>query len=209
MSDINNSLAKGTFDLRATLAGRNLPEETVEFYIDEDLGHSVENILSHIETLHNQLAVANLGSDEELKKKIDGAVSDAEELLEKTRKEIRPYHAVIRATTRRARYDLQSKAIHQYPIKRDVFGNDDPNNEFERNRYVDQLIWASHLRSIQSPDGETQTFTYPDDIEVIQGIMDDIPETAYRTINKAIDKLMDDGNQFEFAAQSEDFSSGS
>jgi hypothetical protein len=122
---------------------------------------------------------------------------------------VTPYRATIRAISRRSKFDIQSKALSKFPIKRDVFGNDDPQQEFNRNHYLDQLIWTTHLKSIQSPDGSVQNFNGYDDQDAVMGIMDSLPESAYRAINTVIDKLMDDGTRFEFAAQDEDFSSES
>lgn len=210
MSNSDSLLNKGVFDLRAVLAERQLPEAEVSFYIDEDMGHALESVETRVSELKNTLAVAEVGDDKEAIKKAQTAVTKAEAKLEELRKAVTPYKATIRTITRRAKFDIQSKAIHKFPIKRDpVTGFDDTANEMERTKYIDALVWASHLRSIQAPDGAVQTFAGYDDLEKIEGIMDTIPESAYRRINKAIDNLMDDGTQFEFAAQSEDFSSES
>lgn len=203
-------LNKGVFDLRQVLTERQMPEDRVPFYVDEDLGYAAEKLQETLEKLHNNYEVAKLsGADEDVLASAEKAITAAEEKLEELNKGITPYYATLRAITRRQKFDIQSKALHAFPIKRDLYGNDDPEVEFNRRNYMDQLIWATHLKSVQSPDGATQDFNGVDDLEIIIGVMDSIPESAYRAINRGIDKLMDDGTQFEFAAQNEDFSSPS
>lgn len=209
MSNSDSLLNKGVFDLRAVLAERQLPETEVSFYIDEDMGHALERVEAQLSNLKNTLAVSKLGDDKAAIKQAQTAVKKTEDKLEELRQAVTPYKAHIRTITRRAKFDIQSKAIHKFPFQRDVQGFDDAENEINRTRYADALVWASHLRSIEAPDGATQTFAGFDDLEKVQDIMDTIPESAYRRINKAIDDLMDDGTQFEFAAQNEDFSSES
>lgn len=193
------------FDIRAVLAGRDYPEDVITFYIDEELGYKVSRVIENIEKLANTLRVVGSGNDKELIAKAEKSLNDAEELLERTKAEAEPYQATVRAISRGSRFDLQSKALHEFPIKRDILGNDDPENEFKRQKYSDLLIWASHLVQIQAPSGAVQTFNGISDLEVVKGVMDSLPESAYKMIYAGIDKLWDDGNRFEFAVQDEDF----
>lgn len=206
---VDNALSKGTFDLRAVLSERQYPEDVATFYVDEELGYAVERINDTLNRLTNQLAVAKLGDNKKKIAEAEKAIKAAEAKLEETHQAVTPYKATIRSISRRAKFDIQSKALSKYPIKRDIYGNDDPQQEFDRNHYMDILIWTTHLKSIQGPDGGVQNFNGYDDQEVISGIMDALPESAYRAINSVIDRLMDDGARFEFAAQDEDFSSES
>lgn len=213
MDNVDAALAKGAFDLRQVLAERAYPTDDVLFYIDEDLGYVVLKIKEQIDILGNQVTIANITGNDKQEKIASDALAAAEAKLEETHKAFSPYIAHIRSISRRAKFDLQSKALHRYPIKRDLFGNDDPLQEFERNHYMDQLIWAAHLQSISDPDGRVQIFagSTADDgnVEAIAGIMDQIPESAYKMIDAGINKLLDDGTRFEDAAQDEDFSSES
>lgn len=213
MDSVEAALSKGAFDLRQVLAERAYPTEDVTFYVDEDLGYAVLKIQEQIDILTNQVNVFAIQGNKKAEKDATDALASAEAKLEETHKAFSPYVAHIRSISRRARYDLQSKALHAVPIKRDLFGNDDPTNEFERAHYMDQLIWAAHIQSITSPDGRTQNFSGSvndeDNVKAVSEIMDSIPESAYKLINAGIDKLLDDGSRFESAAQSEDFSSES
>lgn len=213
MDSVEAALAKGAFDLRQVLAERAYPTDDVLFYVDEDLGYAVLKIKEQVDILSNQVAVANITGNKKAEAEANAALQSAEYKLEETHKAFSPYTAHIRSISRRAKYDLQSKALHKYPIHRDLMGNDDPLQEFERNHYMDQLIWAAHLQSITDPEGRIQIFagTAADDgnVEVVAGIMDQIPESAYKMIDAGINKLLDDGTRFESAAQEEDFSSES
>lgn len=197
-------LKPGTFDLRAVLAERQYPSETVEFYIDEELGYSVNKLNETMQRLTDQIAKAQTAGATELAEEAAKALVEAEVKYEELRKDAEPYKAVIRSISRRAKFDIQSKALHTYPLQRDIYGRDDSENEFARNHEIDVLIWASCVRSIEDPDGNVQAIE--GDRAIAENIQDAIPESAYRVINATIDRILDDGNRFEFAAQSEDFS---
>lgn len=208
MSNSDELLTKGVFDLRQVLAERQYPEEVITFYVDEELGYAVNKLKARIDFIENQIQVAMITGNTDLEESATKALDAATAKLEETEQAIPPYRATIRSISRRARHDIQSKALHAYPIKRDLLGNDDSENEFARNHYMDQLIWAAFLKKIESPEGQVQTFG-GEDFDVVASIMDGIPQSAYAVINAGIDKLMDDGTRFEFAAQEEDFSSES
>lgn len=213
MDNVESALAQGAFDIRQVLAERTYPTDEVTFYVDEDLGYAVLKIQDQIEILSNQIAVASITGDSDTEEKATQALGSAEEKLTETYKAFAPYTAHIRSISRRNKFDLQSKALHKFPIKRDFLGNDDPQQEFERNHYMDQLIWAAHLQSIVAPDGRVQKFSGTalddDNVAVIAAVMDQIPESAYKLIDRGINKLLDDGTRFEMQAQDEDFSSES
>jgi prefoldin subunit 5 len=197
---------KGVFDLRAVLAEQQQPEDTITFYIDREVGHAANKLEKRIKELENSLAVANLQKDDKVIKQATDALNSATDKLEELYREVKPYKATIRAITRRAKHDLQSKALHAFPIRRDVWGNDDSEQEFARGHYLELLVWSAMIRSIESPDGDVQEFSGEDTWKVMEGIHDALPESAANRINAAIDAIMDDGEEFEFATQNEDFS---
>lgn len=204
MPSSNELLQPGTFDLRQTLAERAYPTETVEFYVDEELGYAVNKLDETMKTLVDQVAIAESAGATEAAEAAASALVAAEEKYNELRKDAEPYKAVIRSISRRAKRDIQSKALHAYPLHRDLYGRDDSENEFARNHEIDVLLWTSCLQSITNPAGAIQV--YDGNREVIEGVQDEIPESAYKVINAAIDRLLDDGERFDFAAQSEDFS---
>lgn len=208
MSNSADLLNKGVFDLRAVLAEQQLPEDEVEFYIDRELGHAVSKLEKQVDQLGNNLAVAKLqkSPDDELIKQAEDALDAAQKKLDGLYQEATPYKALIRAVTRRAKFDLQSKALHAFPIHRDMWGNDDSEQEFARTNYLEEIVWASTIQSITAPDGRVQVINGLDDVEIVQGIHGTLPESAANRINAKINELMDDGDEFEFAAKSEDFS---
>lgn len=207
MSNSDALLSKGTFDLVAVLAEQQLPEDTITFYVDRELGHAVSKLEKRMDQLQNDLAVAKLAKepDEAAIKTATEALETVQAKLDEMYQEATPYKATIRAITRRAKHDLQSKALHAFPIQRDVWGNDNSVNEFERQNYLEELAWAATIRSVTSPDGRVQEFHGVDDIEKIQAIHDKLPDSAANKINEAINNLQDDGTEFEFAARNEDF----
>lgn len=197
---------KGAFDLRAVLAEQQQPEDTITFYVDRELGHAANKLEKRVKELENKLALANLQKDTKLVKEATDAYEAATKKLEELYQEVKPYKATIRAITRRQKFDLQSKALHKFPIRRDMWGNDDSENEFARTHYLEFLVWVSMIRSIESPDGEIQEFSGEDTAEAMEYIHDGLPDSAAVRINQAINDITDDGEEFEFAVKSEDFS---
>lgn len=197
---------KGAFDLRAVLAESQQPEDVVTFYVDRELGHAANKLEKRVKELENALAVANLQKDDKLIKEATEAYESATAKLEELYQAVKPYKATIRAITRRQKFDLQSKALHKHPIHRDMWGNDDATVEFERTHYLELLVWAKMIRSIENPEGEVQEFDGDETFEEMEFIHDNLPDSAAVRINQAINDITDDGEEFEFAVKNEDFS---
>jgi len=200
---------KGVFDLRSVLAEQQQPTEEVTFYVDRELGHAANKLEKRVKELENALAVANIQKDAKLIKEATEAYESATAKLEELYQEVKPYRATIRAITRRQKFDLQSKALHKYPIQRDMWGNDNATVEFERTHYLELLVWAKMIRAIENPDGEVQEFDGDETFEQMEFIHDNLPDSAAVRINQAINDITDDGEEFEFAVKNEDFSSAS
>lgn len=199
-----NMLEPGTFDLRATLAGLAQPEEDVEFYIDKKLGYQLTRADKLIAGLEKQLALAQAAENKELEKEASQKLIAAQEVLENLRKDMKPYVAHIRGITRTKRFDIQSKALHEYPIQRDFLGNDSGEQEFLRNDYIHRSAWANYIISVTDPDGNIQEVNR--DREITDFYLGNLPDRAVDEIDNAIAAIGEEGDWFRFSAQDADFS---
>lgn len=201
---VDKNLTQGVFDLRAVLAERAYPEDTVEFYVQEEIGYAARKLQGILAELNNQLAVAQNVQDKELIKEIGKQIATAKAKLEELKESTEPYVATVRSISRRAKQDIQSQGLHRFPFKRDLYGRDEVENELARNNEISILLWANSIVSLEAPSGAVQLIDNDEDI--VRGILETLPESAYKTINAKVDELLDDGDLFDYKAQDPDFS---
>lgn len=207
MPSSDQLLSKGTFDLRAVLQERAYPSDTVEFFVDEEIGYAASKLRDILAELNNQLAVAQNVKDKAAITEIGKQITAAKTKLEELRQATEPYVATVRSISRRAKQDIQSQALHRHPMTRDLYGRDSVENELARTNEITKLLWAASLVSIEAPNGAIQEISGDED--VVAGIMDGLPESGYKVIDEKINGMLDDGTLFEFKAQDQDFSSES
>lgn len=167
----------GEFDLREIAAGRAYPTATVNVWVEE--------------RLFFELAALERKQASETD---DDAVNALESQIQKKREELEAsaLKVHLRGTSRRAREDMQTKALSQFPIRRDVYGRDDDLQAVNRNRYVTELVFAAHIQSIEAPNGSKQDWTEENRQELARVFLDELPEVSVNIVDKAIVALRGD-----------------
>lgn len=187
--DPKADLAPGVFDIRAVLSDRKLPEDEVSFYIDEAIGYELEKLSKKIDHL------AILDEKDEYKR-VNAELEKLSEQLSSLQ-----YTARARGISQRRKDDILSKALSQFPYKRDLMGRDEGEQEFNRGNLQMTLFWAAMLYEVEDTNGNVQEVTP----ELVDYLRAELPAAAQRAINGLIEDVSGNTDWFRFAAQDADF----
>ncbi len=163
------------FDLRDVLANRKYPTAKVRVWTDEE---------GFFELAALEREAASITKP--------GAKLTAVENKIKALKEHLNATAVIvhlRGTSRRAREDMQTEALSQFPIKRDVYGRDDDMQAFNRGNLLTELYFAAHITKIEAPNGAEQILDDENRRDVARAFLDEAPEYSVKLVDAAIGAL--------------------
>jgi hypothetical protein len=205
MSNAEDLLKPGTFDIRNIVSERQLPEDAVHFYVNEKVGYQIKKLDQTIRKLNDQLGFLK---DEKQIEEAKDALATAQNAYDELGEQIKGqrYTANIRTITRRNKRDIQSKALAEWPIQRDMWGRDNSTQEFERGEYLQTAAWEACILSIESPDGQIQKVNGTEDAHsIVVSLRGDLPESANTAIDAALAQLDDDGEWWNAAAQNQDF----
>jgi len=176
-----------TFDIREVLADRDQPTGEVTVYMDEVLMRDIVKINKELARLSTLSAVSNADAA--------GEAADAYTALENTfeaaKKDLRDKAYVIhlRGINPTRKNDIKSKAMHEVPLSRDLYGRDDPQNEFKREAVLRRLIFAAYIEKIVAPNGAVQVLTLENAEGVAASLVDTAPDEATLEIDRAIGEL--------------------
>lgn len=192
--------APGTFDIRQVLAERLYPEDDITFYVDEEIGYRANKINTATQKLYDEIALI---TDAKKAAPLKKALAESEKAFAEFRQKIADsaYSVHVRAISRRAKFDINSKALHEFPIQRDLFGRDNSEQEYLRTDYITELVWLACIQSLTAPNGSTQEI----DESVVKSMRETLPDSAIAAIDNGLAALSDDGDWWNLAAQDQDF----
>lgn len=180
------------FDLHAALTGRQYPEATVPVWMDDSPWYELER-------LEKKHAGISDPEDPELK-----VVEDQIENLKK-RIEGTKWQVGIRGISPRAGEDIISAALHEIPVKRDMYGRDEFERERLRNKLIRELSFAAHLTKIINPGGGTNLATDENRRDMARLLLDESSQSAIETVDKAIGEVSKKFTELQARQQSPDF----
>lgn len=183
-----------TFDLGEFLSGANYPEETFKVIMDSAIGRDIHLADQAVRDAEIDRA-AGLIDDEALR-----AVRNKKEaLIEKAKSLL--FTVTVRAVPRRLRQQNFDAAYVKYPRKRDMLGNEEPNEK--RDDMFTDADWALHIIEMVSPDGRVLRDFNETKINYLRG---NAPSYTLETIGEKIASLYADSKAgFESAAQETGF----
>jgi MoaA/NifB/PqqE/SkfB family radical SAM enzyme len=180
-----------TFDIRNALADQDMPEVDVTIFLDEKTGRNIEAVERKIKSLG--------AKDMDEIKELEGLRDELAAKLDESRFVIH-----LRGINRTRRNDISTKALSEFPYKRDMWNNDDPVNEANRGAYMDKLMFQAYIVGISDREGNRQE---PDDNwpEVVDMILGSAPQLAIKKIGEALESLIEDVDWTRFTVQEPDF----
>lgn len=131
-----------TFDIMDALQGVSFPEDTVEFFLDENLNYIVNK--TNQELKRHEL-LGNKEAAEELRSKRDDLIESAV-----TKK----FTATVRATPDNIREAIDTEVEEKYPSEQDILGREKPNPE--KDSFYMAKYWAAHVVKLSNPTGVEQ-----------------------------------------------------
>lgn len=182
-----NDVMGSNWDLTAMVAERQMPTAEVTVYLNEYASHAKVQLMK-------ALSKASKEEAEELDKKL--AEVDAE--LEKSK-----YVVHLEAIPARMREDIHSRALHEFPNKRNVLGqpaDDDPS--IERINFESNLLWEACIRKLVTPTGREFESPGPGDIE---NLSKGLPAAAAVLIDRTIQNLHQDAERYTAESKNPDF----
>lgn len=162
------------FDLRDYLTNRAYPQSSIPVLMSEEQAFR----LAAVQAEHS--ANTDTTKQAELDRRLAQAEADCE-----AAKFI--FH--IRATSNRAKEDIQSVALHEVPIERDMYSRDKPENEMRRKRVLRELIFAAHITKVVAPGGGEQAWTEDIARDLAKAFLDNAPEHSIELVDIAIGRL--------------------
>lgn len=176
-----------SWDLAEVLVERQQPKDFVAVFLNEELTHAKSLIMD---------AHANAKAEN---------VATLDEQLEKIEEELKKYRYEIHFTAlpRRMRDDIESKAMHKFPIKPNMLtGADDPSNALDRGEYQNILLWKAHVENVINPAGASKTNWTEEEMRQLYGRLQ-IP--ARNAVIQGINKLNEDTERFTVESKNPDF----
>lgn len=177
----------GEWDLGEVLVERDQPTDKVDVYLNEVASYAKARLMQ---------AHATASAD---------AVTAIDEQLDKIEKDLENsrYVVHIRAVPSRMREDIASKALAQFPLKLNMFGQDDSSNALDRKKYENDLIWHAQIVNVENPHGRSKTnWTF----EQMQKFANSLPTAAQRAIDAKIREVTELAEQYTVKSQDIDFS---
>lgn len=179
------------FDLRTVLADRAYPTTSQKVWMNEAVWFEIDAIEKALATETDEDRVAEL---------------EAELAQLEDRKSDEAFRIHLRAVSNRAKEDMISAALHQFPVKYDLYGREDFETKRNREKLIEELSFAAHITKIVSPTGQEQILNEENRRDVTRSFLDNAPTFSIEIVDEAIGIL---GNKFaaQRAAQlSPDFS---
>lgn len=203
MTEETNTLLDD-FDLRDMLIGRDMPEDAVTLYMNEALAFEMGKISKKLQYLSARAATG----DEKAAAEFTALDDVLAEKRDKLSKQGLVFH--LRGITKRQKEDIQSSGLHEFPLKRDMFGRDDSINELERVRFLRIKFFTAFVDRIVTPAGKTQIIANngnPSDaaISTMKAFAETAPEPTIEALDEAIGELSGKIDFKTLVAQESDF----
>jgi hypothetical protein len=180
------------FDLHAVLTGRKYPTGTVRVWFDEEDWYE----LAALESRH-----ASLKAEDPELKAVEREIQEAQKRIDET-----AFTVHLRGISPRAGEDLISKALAEYPIKRDLYGREEDERARLRNQHVAALSFAAHIVKVVSPAGTEVVLTDENRLEQAKLILGEAPPSAIDRIDKGIAAVSKNFAELQAKQASPDFS---
>jgi hypothetical protein len=165
------------WDIREFLAERAYPTTSVKVLLSEQIAFELDAIEQKLATEKDQKIVAKLEKELAAKQK------ERDEQL---------FTIHIRAISNRAKEDIQSAALSGVPIERDLYGMDKPENQIQRQRLIEELIFAAYITKIVTPAGAEQVLTPENGRAVVRAFLDNAPKYSVELVDKTIERISGD-----------------
>lgn len=173
-----------TFDLAEVLAGRSYPEDTVDVYFDEKLGHTINKLNEAISESDRR---GDGSTAEELQKDLDALLKDVEDAK---------YTFHLKGVPEHVKKAILREVREKYPVKRNPFGM--PEEDLDADELLTRKFWATYILKVTDPAGRESLMSE----ELAQKLQDQAPKSALKAINACIDSLSEGSERgFEFAAR--------
>lgn len=167
-------MSDDTFDLRDVLANRKYPTAKQRVWVDEEGFFELAAL--------NRRSV-DLPSGSEL----DDVEREIQNKIDELNAGAYTYH--LRATSRRAREDMQTEALTQFPIKRDALGREDDKQTWQRTNYLTELYFAAHITQVEDDRGRVQEWTDDSRRDLARATLGLLPEYSVKLLDEAIGAL--------------------
>lgn len=189
-----------TFDLREVLAGIQRAEDSTTVYFNEALALELSKTNKQLTRLSTRAAGGDQKAAEDFNK-----LDDAFEAL---RAKLRDQGYVVhfRSIPKRMKEDIQSRGLAKYPFKRDVYGRDDEQQAFDRQRYMRTEIFAAFVTKIVAPSGAVQIVDNGDEGRaVMDAFCAQAPDGEIEKLDAAIGEISGKTDTDTLAQQDTDF----
>lgn len=162
------------FDLRDVLANRAYPTTTVRVWIDEESFFELDKLQHKAAGITDKKALADV------EQKIQNVIDNLNATALKVH---------LRGTSRRAREDMVTESLVQFPIKRDVMGREDDLQTYKRGNYLTELYFAAHIQKIEYPNGKIQELDEENRRGVAYAFVGEMPDFSVKIVDEAIGAL--------------------
>jgi hypothetical protein len=175
------------WDLAEFSAERQQPTAMVNIYLNEYASHA-----------KSQLVKAQSKASPKEVGEIDKKLAEVEIQIQASKYEIH-----FEAIPARMREDIHSKAMHEYPNKRNVLGQpSDEDPTVDRIKFENDLLWAACIRKLVTPSGKT--FENPTKADVL-ALSEGMSSSACVLIDRTINGLHQDAERFTAESKNPDF----
>lgn len=187
MPSTDPSMDANEWDLGDVLSERAQPTDEVVVSLNEVAAYAKSK-------LTDALAKATETADV---KKLEKQLAEVEKDLESSR-----YTIHLTGIPTRMSENLVSKALHQFPLKLDFMGRDEPENAMNRLKAQNNLLWNAQIVNVVNPKGVSKRSW---SVEETEKFAEQLPVSAQNAIDEKIKDLGERVNRFIVASQSSDF----
>ncbi len=183
---MNEPLLDESWDLGEVLAERAQPTDKVTIYLNEVASHEKGKLVA----AHAKASADSVGDVDKLLDEVNATLDESK------------YVVHLTAIPTRMREDIASKSMAQYPIKFDLMGRDDPQNQIARTKLEHNMIWHAQITNVVNPKGQSKRDWTLEQIEAFAG---NLPVPASRAVDTAIRDLTNSAEKFTVASKDIDF----
>lgn len=163
-----------TFDLREVLANRKYPTATQRVWVDEEGFFQLAALERRSADVTDKVLIEDL----------DRKVQNLKDELNASAIKVH-----LRGTSRRAREDMITEAMVQFPIQRDLMGRENELQAYRRGNLLTELYFAAHIQKIEYPNGKIQEFNDDNRRDIARAMLSELPEFSVKLIDTAIGNL--------------------
>lgn len=184
---MSEQLDHKTFDLISVLAGRAYPTLDVSVYFNEELGFK----LFQLERDRREALLLDADNAKDLDKEFQALSKASED---------EKFTVTLKSIPEQVRRDVISSVASEFPAKRNMIGQEDPNPEGDQ--ALTKKLWSVYIQAVTDPDGAVSIVTE----ETVDSIYNLAPIGVHKAINVGIGELQGGADAgFEAAAKELDF----